>query len=108
MPVDFPDRIRQLTPFRTLLIPIDMAAVAGTGALAAVVAQTVRPDLPDLWPVPGMYQLPILVGALLAPTMLTWFGVYRSWRGLSLESELRPVVFGTLATFLVLALLGLV
>jgi Undecaprenyl-phosphate glucose phosphotransferase len=101
-------RIPRFGPFRSLLVLVDVACVGSAGILANVLADALRPDAPVIWPPHSLYEVPILFAALVAPAILNWFGVYRSWRGRSLDSELRPIAFGLGATFLLLLAIGVV
>lgn len=47
-----------------------------------------------------------MLGAFLTPGTLNWVGAYRSWRGLSISVELRPMMWGVTVVFLVLASIG--
>jgi len=91
--------------FGLLLALGDALLVVLAGVLAAILADSTRPHL-QLWPVPDVYRVPILLGALLTPSLMNWFGVYRPWRGLPHWDELRLVLLGVLTMFVLLAVVA--
>lgn len=106
MPINLRERFHQLGPFRPLLALIDLLTAVAASLLAAIITSAVRPEI-IIWPMPEHYLAPTLIGAVLLPGTLNWFGVYRSWRGASLDAELRPVVLATLFAFALLAIIAL-
>lgn len=107
MPVNLRDRLHHLGPFKPLLALLDTLIAGGAGVLAIVFAGMVRPELGPMWPVDWRYQLAVIVGAVLTPGTMNWFGVYRSWRGASLDAELRPTILAMLVVFATLAVTAL-
>jgi len=92
----------QTSLFGLLLALTDALLVVLGGFLAAGLTDWLRPDL-LLWPLPETYRFPILLGALLAPSLMNWFGVYRPWRGFSHWNELRQALLALTVVSLVLA-----
>lgn len=108
MPFSFRHRFEGSLGLVSLLLGLlDFAIGLFSGLVAAWLTNVLRPDL-QMWPLPQDYQQPILLGALLAPSLLNWFGVYRGWRGLSLWNELRQVLLGLITVVAVLALSALI
>ncbi|HSW11573.1 MAG TPA: undecaprenyl-phosphate glucose phosphotransferase [Solimonas sp.] len=93
--------------FGLLLAVGDFLVVAVSGVLAALLIAELRPQLEVLWPLPDSYRVPILLGTLLAPSLLNWFGIYRQARGVSHRSELRQVLIAMLSVALLLAVCAL-
>jgi len=96
----------QLGVFGLVFALGDVLIVIAAGVAAAALVDVFRPQL-HLWPFQDEYRIVVALGALLLPGVLNWFGVYRSWRGLSHWSEQRQVVLGMLAMALMLAALAL-
>lgn len=107
MPPDARERFHSLGFFRPLLALGDMFIAICAGFLAAFVAMLLRPEIGEaLWPVSDQYLVPIMLSTILTPGTLNWMGVYRSWRGLALRTELRPLLTGVIGVFLLLVALG--
>lgn len=107
MPPGASDRLNPFGPLRPLLALIDILLACTAGVVATYLATTVHAH-PIQWTLPDSYRLPILLGTFLMPGTLNWVGAYRSWRGLSLDAELRPIVLGVSMVFLVLGVMALV
>lgn len=101
------DRLPQLAPFRPLMAIGDIAVVWLAGIVAAYLTVLVRPEFGADWILVNHFQVPMAMGALLTPGTMNWFGVYRSWRGQSVDSELRPVLLGIATVFMTLAFIAL-
>lgn len=54
------------------------------------------------------YLTSLIVAAALSFSVFEFFGVYRTWRGAHLLMELRSILFGWLALFVILALVSVV
>lgn len=86
----------------------DIAIVWLAGIAAAYLTLIVRPYFGEDWILSPQYQMPMMIGALLTPGTMNWFGVYRSWRGQTIGNELRPVLLGLAMVFMILAFIALV
>ncbi|MGH8523078.1 MAG: undecaprenyl-phosphate glucose phosphotransferase, partial [Gammaproteobacteria bacterium] len=86
---------------------IDLLIACTAGVAAAYIATALQAGGMQ-WTLPDSYRLPIALGTFLMPGTLNWVGAYRSWRGLSLDAELRPHVLGVGMVFLVLGVIALV
>ncbi|QUX94550.1 undecaprenyl-phosphate glucose phosphotransferase [Marinomonas sp. CT5] len=50
------------------------------------------------------YKNVLLLGVLIATSLLTFFGAYRAWRGTSFSTEMKCVIMATFGTFLLLVI----
>ncbi len=105
MPND--QRLPHFGPFRGLAALADILIVLGAGFLAGPFTLLVRPELGASWLLGEHYRLPVVLGALLTPSTMNWFGCYRSWRGLSFSAQMSPVILSMTTVFVVLAVIAL-
>lgn len=96
---------RSISPAAPLLGMLHMVAVVAAAGLSLVMTAAVM-DRPLVWPPPRHYVFAVIMVAVGIPTLLSWTGGYRPWRGESLWREVRWIlivcVFVQLALVVVL------
>ena len=72
---------------------------------AAIVSYLLRLNQ---WPIPVHYQIAILLALLFIPLIFSAAGIYRSWRGGSVISELRRITFALFGVIVALIIVAFV
>ena len=93
-------------PLVPVLALCDLLAIV-TGSLTGLFILGYLGLHPKLWPPNAQYQAAVLIASVLTPSMISWVGGYRPWRGYSLWVELRFIALAWIAVFMFLALLAL-